>query len=95
MESKESLGLPQSSEIDLALLLARFHETLEVFSKELYPHVMTEYLYQLAQKFNLFFRDCKVAGSPEEKERLLLCECVANVMKKGLHLLGLKTVERM
>jgi arginyl-tRNA synthetase len=89
------ISLKHDSEVDLALQLARFHETLEVFAKELYPHVMTEYLYQLAQKFNIFFRDCKVVGSEEQNERLLLCECVANVMEKGLYLLGLKTVERM
>lgn len=93
--SQAKISLNEPSEIDLGLTLLRFHETLAAFERDLFPHHLTEYLYELAQKFNSFFRDCRVEGAPEQNERLLLCECVARVMERGLHLLGLKTVERM
>ncbi|MCP5469129.1 MAG: arginine--tRNA ligase [Chlamydiales bacterium] len=91
----EKIVLEHPSEIDLGLTLLRFHETLEAMEKELYPHYLTEYLYILAQKFNSFFRDCRVEGVPEQNRRLLLCECTARTMERGLTLLGLKTVDRM
>lgn len=90
-----SIHLVHPSEIRLALHLLRFHETLLAYAQDLYPHQLTEYLYQLAGEFNLFFRDCRVEGSNEEESRLLLCELTANVFSRGLDLLGLKRVERM
>ncbi len=87
--------LVHPSEIQLGLHLLRFSEILESVSKELLPNHLTDYLYNLAQKFNLFFRDCRVEGAPEQNSRLLLCEAVEKTLEKGLSLLGLKTVDRM
>lgn len=83
------------SEINLALHLARFPETLADLSHELLPNRLCDYLYQLAEIFNVFFRDCRVVGSQEESSRLLLCEISKKIMEKGFHILGLETVEKM
>jgi arginyl-tRNA synthetase len=90
-----TIKLEHPSEISLGLHLCRFGEVLETLSFELCPNRLTDYLYELAQRFNAFFRDCRVEGSPEQNQRLLLCESVALVMKKGLEMLGLQTVDRM
>lgn len=92
---KGKIRLVHLSEIDLGLHLLRFSEILQKMENDLMPNYLTDYLYTLAQKFNLFFRDCRVEGTPEQTERLLLCEAVARTMEKGLHILGIKTVERM
>lgn len=92
-EGKISFQHP--SEIALGLHLRRFGETLELMAKDLLPNRLTDYLYELAEKFNAFFRDCRVEGSLEEASRLLLCEAAARVLKQGLEILGLQTVERM
>lgn len=92
-EAKISLQHP--SEIALGLHLRRFGETLELMAKELLPNRLTDYLYELAEKFNAFFRDCRVEGSLEEASRLLLCEAAARVLRQGLEILGLQTVEKM
>ncbi len=89
------IALDHPSELALALHLCRFHETLEAMADDLLPHRLCEYLYTLAQKFNLFYRDCQVVGSPEEASRLQLCELTGRVLKQGLELLGLHTLERM
>jgi arginyl-tRNA synthetase len=83
------------SEISLALHLRRFSETVEMISQELTPHHLAEYLYALAEKFNAFFRDCRVEGDKQEGSRLLLCDLTARILEKGLHLLGLETLEKM
>ncbi len=89
------IELKHPSEIALGFHLRRFGEVIGALEIDLLPHRLTEYLYTLAEKFNAFFRDCRVEGSKEETSRLLLAEATAHVMKKGLELLGLETVERM
>lgn len=83
------------SEISLGLHLRRFGEILEIMARDLLPNRLTDYLHELAEKFNAFFRDCRVEGSAEEGSRLVLCELTARVLKQGLAILGLETVEKM
>ena len=52
------------------LHLLRFKETIDKVADDLLPNRLTDYLYELAEHFNVFFRDCRVEGSPEEKSRL-------------------------
>lgn len=89
------LDLNHPSEIALALHLARFSETLKQVEEELLPNRLTDYLYQLAEKFNAFFRDCRVEGSPEEASRLKLADLTLKTMREGFHILGIEPVERM
>ncbi len=89
------LDLQHPSEIALALQLVQFSETLKRVSVDLLPNRLTDYLFDLAEKFNAFFRDCHVDGSEQQDSRLLLAELVARVLKTGLTLLGIETLERM
>jgi len=92
---KDPIKLTHPSETALGVHLIQFGETLEQVAQELLPNRLTDYLYGLAEKFNAFFRDCRVEGSDEQNSRLLLCETVARTMHQGLEILGLKTLERM
>jgi len=94
IETKK-IQLKHPSEISLGLHLLRFPEVLESYSKDLLPNRLCEYLYELAEKFNAFFRDCRVEGSEEQDSRLVLCEACAKILSKGLEILGLKTMDRM
>lgn len=89
------IAVKHPSEISLGLHLRRFGEVLESVACDLMPNRLTDYLYELAEKFNAFFRDCRVEGSAEEGSRLVLCELTARILKQGLEILGLQTVERM
>lgn len=95
VRKRASIVLQHPSEIALGLHLLRFVEALEMLTQDLLPNRLTDYLYTLADKFNGFYRDCQVEGSPQQDSRLLLCETTARVMKQGLHLLGVETVEKM
>lgn len=90
-----SVTLEHPTEVALALHLRQFGEVLDVMSRDLLPNRLCDYLYELAEKFHAFFRDCRVEGSPQEDSRLLLCEATARVLEKGLNILGLKTLDRM
>lgn len=89
------IELYHPSEISLGLHLLRFGEILSMVVQDLLPNHLTDYLYTLAEKFNAFFRDCRVEGVTEEASRLLLCEACSRVLKQGLEILGLKTVQKM
>lgn len=92
---KHFIRLEHPSEIALGLQLMRFSETLQQVADDLLPNRLTDYLYTLSEKFNAFFRDCRVEGSLEQNERLLLCEAAARTLKQGLNILGVQTVEKM
>ncbi|MDB6081658.1 MAG: argS [Chlamydiia bacterium] len=87
--------LTQPAEIALALHLTRFSEMIEQIVQDLLPNRLTDYLYELAEKFNAFFRDCRVEGAPEQNSRVLLTEAVIRTFEKGFILLGVRPVERM
>lgn len=89
------ITLEHPSELALGLHLAQFDQTLDGMSKTLLPSRLTDYLYTLAEKFHAFFHDCRVEGTPQESSRLLLCELTGRVLKQGLEIVGLKTLERM
>eukprot|EP00955_Chlamydomonas_euryale_P107353 365760-Chlamydomonas_euryale.AAC.6 len=50
---------------------------------------LCDYLYELSEKFNSFYVECKVLGSPEEDSRLVLVEATAVVMRQCFYLLGI------
>lgn len=89
------IELKHPTEIALGLQLRQFGETLAVMDRDLLPNRLCDYLYELAEKFHAFFRDCRVEGSPEESSRLALCELTARILKQGLQILGLETMDRM
>lgn len=93
--AKTNITLQHHTELALGLHLVQFHECLQSIADDLLPHRLCEYLFELADKYNAFFRDCRVIGSEQQNERLQLCELAENVLQQGMTLLGLQTVERM
>ena len=82
----------------LVLQLLRFEDALQTAAAEYMPHHITSYLWDLAKSFSGFFENCPVltAGTPELRDsRLLLVDLTARVIRRGLDLLGIRTVERM
>ncbi len=93
--------LDHPAEIALATTLLQFAETVDVVGRELKPNFLTEYLYELAKTFSRFY-DRKLGvrvidASPESVRisRLRLCDLTARVLRLGLSLLGIETVEHM
>lgn len=81
----------------LARKLLAFPSTLEMVLGDLRPHVLCTYLFELAGVFSGFYNANRVLGAPAEvrDRRLLLCARTLLVLRTGLELLGLETVERM
>jgi arginyl-tRNA synthetase len=92
------LNLTDPAEIDLAKYLIRYGEAIETAVADYRPNYLTSYLYELAQKFSVFYTNCPVldAASDKRPTRLLLCDLTAKTIRQGLSgLLGIEVVEQM
>jgi arginyl-tRNA synthetase len=89
------LGSP--FELALAKHVLRFGEIIEIVARELKPHHLCTYLYDLATRFSGFFENCPVLQSedPLRSSRFTLCEATGRTMACGLDLLGIEHPEQM
>jgi arginyl-tRNA synthetase len=92
-----TLRLADPKERALALELLRFGEALEDVENDSRPNVLTAWLYDLAGCYSTFYDSLSVlkAEGAERDSRLALCDLTGRVLRKGLNLLGIGTVERM
>ena len=81
-----------SEEKQLLQKLMQFEETIISVTKSYSPNYLATYLNNLAQLFNNFYVKHKVQ---DNGFRLDLTAAVAQVIKNGLYLLGIQTLERM
>jgi arginyl-tRNA synthetase len=92
-----NLELSAAEEIALARHLLNFGLTLEAVVEEYRPNYLCNYLYELAGHFARFYENCLVlkAEPAERASRLGLCDLTARVLKQGLEVLGIETLEQM
>lgn len=84
------------SEKELVAALSEFSKIVAKATTEFAPHYLCNYLFDLAQIFNSFYNKYPILSSSSERQfRLKLVEDVSSVLKKGLSLLGIETLEKM
>jgi arginyl-tRNA synthetase len=86
-----------ATERSVVLWLTRFDKAVEDAATAFIPSTLATYLFNLAQKFNLFYHSEPVLGAPEQQRvrRLILALATTQALKTGLGLLGIKAPERM
>jgi len=85
-------------ELDVLHQLEQFEEVLIETTKNLAPNLLCTYLFVLAQKYNSFYKDIPILSEENiqlKMFRLELSTAVCDILKRGLHLLGIKTVNTM
>lgn len=84
-------------ELALAKHILRAGEIVELVARELKPHHLCSYLYELATKFSSFYENCPVLQAEEttRTSRLILCQATSRTMAMGLNLLGIEHPEQM
>lgn len=92
-----NIVLIDEKERNLAIKLLQFEEAVTVVAKDGTPHVLCQYLYELAGIFSSFYEACPILNAEEsiKQSRLKLAHLTAKTLKQGLDLLGIKTVEKM
>jgi len=89
---KPSLKIFPEQITQLEKKICQFPEVVSKSAKNFEPHFLVLYLTELAGEFNNYYAKNKIADSPY---RLALTANFAKVMKNGLWLLGIKTLEKM
>ncbi len=81
---------------DLSRLLHRFPEVVEYAASEYEPHVLTNYLLQLASGFNSWYAQVHILdGSSSAPGKVALVEAMQRTLQKGLWILGIPAPKKM
>lgn len=94
-----TIDLKHPAERALAVAILRFSEALDDVASDYRPNLLTNYLFdELAKSYSTFFDQCHVLKAESDQQRtsrLLLCDLTARVIRQGLDLLGIETVDKM
>lgn len=94
-ESAPTLG--HAAERNLARRLLDYGAAVEKVAETCKPHILCEYLYDLAGAVSTFYNEVPVlkADAAERSSRLGLLALAASTLRHGLSLLGIEVPERM
>jgi arginyl-tRNA synthetase len=99
LAANPALILDHEAEQALAKKLLQFSSIVETVARDLKPHHLCTYLYELCGAFSRFFEHCpvlKADSDPLKLSRLLLCHYAATTLKIGLtDLLGIDLMDEM
>ena len=90
--------LTHPSEVELIRYLSSLPNEIISAAKEYEPARMTRYVMELASKYHKFYHDCRVLGNDDENltaARLLLCDCVRQVIANILSMLKVTAPDHM
>ena len=85
------------AEKNVILQLLAFPETVKMAARDLEPHKISKYLYDLAREMNRYYEKTRVsdASEIEKSARLTLLKKVSKTFANGLDLLGIEVPEKM
>ncbi|RFZ94234.1 arginine--tRNA ligase [Mucilaginibacter conchicola] len=85
-------------ERDLIVNLTKFPGTIAEAAKSHSPALIANYIYEVAKNYNKFYHEKSISQAETEelkKFRMQLSAATANVIKRGMKLLGIAVPERM
>lgn len=88
----------ETTEIELLLKLNDFNDLIIKSCIEYKPNLLCNYLYDLCKLYNSFYNQFSIKNTESQKlksTRLNLSHSVGIILKKGLQILNIETVERM
>ena len=85
------------AEKNIILQLLAFPEVVKTAARDLEPHKISKYLYDLAREMNRYYEKTRVSDAPEieKSARLTLLKKVSKTFENGLDLLGIEIPEKM
>ncbi|EQC38463.1 hypothetical protein SDRG_04171 [Saprolegnia diclina VS20] len=93
--SPSILTLQDAHESALAIELLQFQDVVTQINKDLGSNRLCTYLYNVAEKVQLFVTKCRVLGVPEQNSRLLLCTATLKVMQTCFQMLGIEPLDQI
>ena len=92
------IHLEEPAEEELSRHLLRFSDAIELAASDRKPHHLCGYLFETAGLFHRFFENCPVLQAKTQslqESRLTITGLTGDVLRDGLNLLGISTLEEM
>jgi len=92
------IHLEEPAEEELSRHLLRFSDVIELAASDRKPHHLCGYLFETAGLFHRFFENCPVLQAKTQslqESRLTLAGLTGDILRDGLNLLGISTLEEM
>ncbi|MGL4425870.1 MAG: arginine--tRNA ligase [Cetobacterium sp.] len=97
IKEEVTIKFEDKTERTLAHHLTQFPAVVLKAAESCRPNLVADYLFELSKKFNSFYNACPILNQEDATlySRLLLAERTSSLLKEGLNLLGIETLERM
>lgn len=84
-------------EFALAVKLLQFPEAIDSVTDDFQANVLCNYLFEVSGQFMSFYEACPILNQDDEikNSRLMIADITSKILKQGLELLGIQTVEKM
>jgi arginyl-tRNA synthetase len=84
-------------EFALAVKLLQFPEAIDSVTDDFQANILCNYLFEVSGQFMSFYEACPILNQDDEikNSRLMIADITSKVLKQGLELLGIQTVEKM
>jgi len=78
-------------------LIYQYTDKVYKAASTLSPNILAGYLYELCREYNVFYQKNPILkADPDQKYiRITITKAVSNIIKHGLDLLGIQTVQKM
>lgn len=93
-----STVIPEEREVTLIRRLSDFPSVVREAGRSYSPALIANYIYDLVKEYNQFYHDCSILKEEDAAKRsmrLELSAVTADVIRRGMGLLGIKVPERM
>lgn len=99
-ETENSSQYPKEitpDEKQMMRLIYQYTDKVYKAASTLSPNILAGYLYELSREYNVFYQKNPILkADPDQKYiRLMITKAVGSIIKHGLDLLGIKTVDKM
>ena len=99
LEKLENFNINISEIIErrLAIKLLKFPDAINAAIENYRPNILCDYLYELSQLYSSYYQNLPFLKAEEgiRESRIKICSLTAKILKQGLHLLGIRTPERI
>ena len=94
---KFNINISEIIERRLAIKLLKFPDAINAAIENYKPNILCDYLYELSQLYSSYYQNFPFLKAEEgiRESRIKICSLTAKILKQGLHLLGIKTPERI
>jgi arginyl-tRNA synthetase len=94
--------LVNDHELQIIKHLVEFPDVVQEATERIAPHIVALYLYELANFANRYYEEVRILNNENDpsslkllRARLVLVQTIADILKRGLGILGIKTLEKI